>query len=109
MAYENQRRLDPPKSTHPDFKFVKKGDATHYFVGASPRLIKPACEYNPKNRGYFIKCSEEVAARFKIIPWYDHAVGCAGGGVSWFNKEDVVKIYELYESEKNGKGSEIAS
>lgn len=83
-----------------DFEFVLKkniNEADFFTMGASPRVIKNREEVDPKNRGYYIKSKIDLNVlkeRFKTIEWSKFGNSSANGGVSWYTKSELIKVYE---------------
>ncbi len=75
-----------------DFVFAKKEDFELFIFGANPgkAIMNPL----PNNRGYFIKSKIKVSKlieKLSSIKWVGNS--CANGGVAWFTKPEVVKVY----------------
>ena len=81
-----------------DFDFVSKTAEYDFFImGAAPYNVKTVIE--PNNRGYYIKCKSDtnmVKQNFQNIKWSLFGNSSASGGVSWFTKPEIVKIYNSY-------------
>lgn len=79
---------------HDDFYFSTKDDYDFFIMGAAPHNVKTIVDQN--NRGYYIKCNKSVGTitkKFQTIPWSDFGNSSASGGVSWFTKPEIIKIY----------------
>lgn len=93
-------RYDEKKYTTEDFKFILKKEArdSDFFVmGASPKVTKNINEVEETNRGYYIKSIidlELLKKRFNNINWSQHGNSSANGGVSWYSKTELIKVYE---------------
>lgn len=84
-------------SSHPDFDITDKDNADFFILGASPKKIKNINEVEPTNRGYYIKSNidlEILKINFKTIPWDRLGNSSANGGVSWYSKPELIKVYE---------------
>tara|TARA_B100002019_G_C21252797_1_gene592140 strand:+ start:1167 stop:1967 length:801 start_codon:yes stop_codon:yes gene_type:complete len=82
---------------HPDFNFVEKEEADFYIMGASPSVIKNVEEVSTNNRGYYIKANipiDVLKRNFKEIPWSKIGNSSVNGGVSWYTKHEIVKVYD---------------
>jgi len=89
-------RFDPSKYTDAyDFTFSNKNDYDFYILGAAPTNVIDTP--SSTNRGYCIKVKngfniEEVKEHFKNITWNGHS--SVNGGVSWFTKPEIIKLYQ---------------
>ena len=88
-------RFDPNiyKDTN-DWVFSNKKDYDFFIFGASPKKVISIP--NDKNRGYYIKLKNkknktDIIDNFKNISWNGNS--SVSGGVSWFTKPEIVKIY----------------
>lgn len=82
---------------HPDFSFVKKEEADFFILGASPKRIKNINDVESTNRGYYIKSNisiERLKSYFENINWSEYGNSSANGGVSWYSKPELIKVYE---------------
>lgn len=81
-----------------DWFFSNKNNYDFFVMGSSPKNIKLIPETT--NRGYYIKIKEnsfekidEIINNFKKIDWYKNSNSSVNGGVAWFTKFELVKIY----------------
>lgn len=88
-------RFDASKyTTCDDFDFSTASNYDFFIMGAAPSNVKIVVE--PNNRGYYIKCKidpEVVKRKFQLIDWRKYGNSSASGGVSWFTKPELIKIY----------------
>jgi len=88
-------RFDESKYTEtPDWNFSNKEDYDFFILGASPKTILKTP--NKNNRGYYIKIKNNknlnnIIKKFESIKWNGNS--SVSGGVSWFTKPEIVKIY----------------
>ena len=93
-------RYDESKYHTKDFIFVLKKDqnqADFFVMGASPKVVKDINEVEKTNRGYYIKSMIDIdilKKRFMHINWSQHGNSSANGGVSWYSKTELIKVYE---------------
>lgn len=78
-----------------DWEFSGSSDYHFYVMGAALNTTKKKPTKN--NRGYYIKVKDPskvdlVENNFKKAVWKGY--GTAGGGVAWFTKPEVVKVYK---------------
>lgn len=91
--FVNLRESAKVKQTTNDFNFVKKEDSNWFMFGAAPHNIIPSEDVNENNRGYYLKCSDEVREKLMNINWKEKGLSGAGGGVAWFTKQNIINIY----------------
>lgn len=93
-------RYDENKYKTNDFIFIspkEKENSDFFVMGASPKVIKDTTEVENTNRGYYIKSMIDLDLlkfRFKNINWSQHGNSSANGGVSWYSKTELIKVYE---------------
>lgn len=91
---KNLRKQERVSFTNKHFSLVRKqGD--FFVMGASPNVVKLPEDVSMKNRGYWIKCHEDVdvvMANFRNCQWQGHS--CASGGVAWRTKAEIMDNYE---------------
>ena len=86
-----------------DWEFSTEEDYSFFVMGAALNTTKEKPTKN--NRGYYIKVKdnlkvEDIENNFKKATWVGN--GSAGGGVAWFTKPEIVKIYrEQFNSLQN--------
>lgn len=83
--------------SHPDFDFTDESNADFYILGASPKRIKEIKDVESTNRGYYIKSNIDIEIlknNFREIPWDKLGNSSANGGVSWYSKPELIKVYE---------------
>ncbi|MGL5014345.1 MAG: hypothetical protein ACRC6V_08680 [Bacteroidales bacterium] len=97
----SQRIEQAPPISHNDFYFTTKDSADFFVIGAAVHNIINVEDVKPNNRGYYIKSNIDVETlkhRLRSIKWSDYGSGVAGGGVTWYNKGDIIDIYaRIYE------------
>jgi hypothetical protein len=84
--------------TTSDFEFVKKESADWFVFGAAPKKIIDPLLVKDNNRGYYIKSKIDknlLCDKLQAISWKSYASSSVSGGVAWFTKEEIVKIYQL--------------
>lgn len=81
-----------------DFRFTKN-NGDYFLFGASPAKIIPANEVTKNNRGYYFKTNldlQGLRGKMSNINWKEEAMSSVNGGVSWFTKDEIIKIWEKY-------------
>lgn len=80
-----------------DFMFVRQRQGPNAFImGAAPKTIKDLQDIEPNNRGYYIKSLipvDRLREKMACIEWKKYGNSSAKGGVSWFSKDEIIKIY----------------
>jgi len=80
-----------------DWEYASKPqNGDFYVLGTAPQNVKELNEVNENNRGYYIKVKdpkkiEKIKDNFRNTTWKGHS--SANGGVSWFTKPELVKVY----------------
>ena len=77
-----------------DWQYGDKNNYDFFIMGASINTVKESPTKN--NRGYYIKVKDSanvdvVEGNFKTAIWKGY--GTASGGVAWFTKPEIVKLY----------------
>jgi len=87
-----------------DFIFVRQRQGPNAFImGAAPKTIKELQDVESKNRGYYIKSLipiNELREKMAFIEWKKYGNSSAKGGVSWFSKDEIIKIYNQIYGQK---------
>lgn len=96
---QNDLRFDIEKYQHSaDFEItLEKEKADFFIMGASPRVVKAIEDVHVNNRGYYLisKIDKKVLKnRFENINWSAFGNSSAQGGVSWYTKVELIKVYE---------------
>lgn len=80
-----------------DFAIVRKSEYPDFFVfGAAPAKIISPDQVTSKNRGYYVKSfinTAELYDRIQSVSWKDSAKSSVSGGVAWFTKTEIIKLY----------------
>lgn len=80
-----------------DFIFVRQRQGPNGFImGAAPKTIKDLHDVESNNRGYYIKSLipiDKLREKMAGIEWKKYGNSSAKGGVSWFSKDEIIKIY----------------
>ncbi len=80
-----------------DFSIVKKSEYPDFFIfGAAPAKIISPEQVTSKNRGYYVKSfinTAELYDRIQSVIWKDSAKSSVSGGVAWFTKDEIIKLY----------------
>ena len=97
QVWQKDLRVVKGSETSDLFEFSNKEDCTFFMFGAGGRLIHPS-DVKDTNRGYYIKCNDEVKKMFEKIDWTGHS--SVPGGVTWVTKSEVVQKLNDYLQEK---------
>lgn len=80
-----------------DFEIVSKSDSPDFFIfGAAPSKIYSPEQVQQTNRGYYIKSfinTHELYDRIQSVDWKSGANSSVSGGVAWFTKDEIIKLY----------------
>lgn len=87
------RESRKPEPTTTDFMFTEAGGADWFMFGAAPGNIVHPSNVTENNRGYYLKCSEEVKRNLQSINWKKHALSTVAGGAAWFTKREIIAAY----------------
>lgn len=77
-----------------DFSLDKSGD--FFMFGASPAHIIHSADVTQNNRGYFLKTNLDISVvehKLKSVDWKSVANSSVSGGVAWFTKSEIIKVY----------------
>lgn len=80
-----------------DFTFVSKAEANLFVFGAAPTSTIDPDQVLPNNRGYYVKTfidTEVFRAKMCSINWKDNAKSSVNGGVAWYPKDEIMKLYK---------------
>lgn len=97
---EKNLRFNPEDYKTDDFEYIlnkEKEKADFFVMGASPRVVKEVSDVHVNNRGYYIKSligKDILMDKFRKINWTEHSNSSVNGGVSWFSKPELIKVYE---------------
>lgn len=90
----NLRESVKTKKTTKDFVFTNEQNANYFIFGAAPHKVVDRDTVNSNNRGYWIRCVDEVKKRLTDINWKQYGLSSVNGGVSWFSKQQIIDIYQ---------------
>lgn len=83
-----------------DFSFVRKNANPDLFIfGAAPSKILRPEDVSKNNRGYYLTVTGDLdtfKGKAKNIDWKQFGNSSVNGGVSWFTKTEIVKVWEEY-------------
>lgn len=88
-----------------DFIFMRQKQGPNAFImGAAPKTIKSLHDIESNNRGYYIQSLipiEKLREKMALIEWKKYGNSSAKGGVSWFSKDEIIKIYNQIYGQKD--------
>lgn len=97
--HTNNYREVKGKEFTKDFSFTNKFKGDLFIFGASPTKYCKTEEVLKNNRGYYLKLnidSGRFLEKLSNINWKAKGNSTVSGGVSWFTKDEIVKIWEEY-------------
>ena len=83
-----------------DFIFSNKDNSDFFVFGSAPKKCILPDLVNDKNRGYYIKLSDNVLAEnvirvFQSSNWKEFGKSSVNGGVFWLTKQELINGYEI--------------
>lgn len=95
---EDYRELKGKEFTQ-DFSFTNKLNGDLFIFGASPTKWCETERVLKNNRGYYLKLNIEKSIflnRLNKVNWKANANSTVNGGVAWYSKDEIIKIWEKY-------------